>query len=149
MKTVKKTDLAWAAGFIDGDGYIGITRTDKRNRDVPEYYLKLRAGQKFRKPLNHLQALFGCGYVGYSTRPHSEWNVNHHESAKVLRLILPYLIVKKREAELALDFYELKENQPRIKKEGIRTGFETVPMEYLAQRDAYYWALREAKVIYR
>jgi hypothetical protein len=49
-----ETDLAWAAGFIDGEGCIRITAGDRGGMNVG-----LTITQKSRIPLDHFVSIFG------------------------------------------------------------------------------------------
>ncbi len=48
------------------------------------------------------------------------WQVNERMAATLLEFILPYMIVKKSQAEIALAFMELKKKKPQ--------GYRTVPL---------------------
>ncbi len=108
----RETDLAWAAGFIDGEGFIGTRRhcyTSKRNGERRDRFSVVMAvSQKRIEPLNKLKDLFG-GTIGIKYNDKSkavsfyEWRTNSKNAVKVLRLLLPYLILKNLEAELILN----------------------------------------------
>ena len=60
-------ELAWAAGFIDGEGTFGLQNKDRKN---PTLYLS--AGQVDREVLDRLQAALECGKVYGPYKPHSK-----------------------------------------------------------------------------
>lgn len=104
-------ELAWAAGFLDGEGYFGAVKGNGLSKRT--YRLVITASQTGRRaPCEKLQELFG-GVVqnlsrersGTGATSHSfRWSVDGAPSIKrVVPLILPHLIVKKREAELLLE----------------------------------------------
>ena len=100
------TEISWAAGFFDGEAYIGITR-DFGNK-YQKYYYKvcIRVGQVSRLPLDKLQSMFG-GKICRCKNAHQgywEWRVSGQDVYAVLRLVLPYLVLKHRQAELVLQF---------------------------------------------
>lgn len=104
---LRLVELAWAAGFIDGEGCIQY-RVRQRTRGRHEYSLSLYVGQVDPRPLRRLQALFG-GSVGLkdpakgeSRRPIYYWRVVYATADAALRQLLPYLSVKREQAELAL-----------------------------------------------
>ncbi len=68
-----------------------------------------------------------------------QWTCGTNNAIKALVGMSPYLETKKKEAELALDFAVLF----HATKSGH--GCKGLPMETVAQRDAYYWAISEAK----
>lgn len=121
------TDLAWAAGFIDGEGSIVIAR----NRGAGEgrgYRLKLTVSQVNPEPLLHLRDLFGgivrLSFVGKGIRrPQHEWTVGSRDAIRALLLLRPYLIGKGAEADLAIAFQATK-NRPGQKLDGWRIAEE-------------------------
>lgn len=65
--------------------------------------LNLRVNQKFREPLDELAALFG-GTVRRTSRGYFDWTVTSKQAGFALRNMLPFLILKKRQAEVALAY---------------------------------------------
>ena len=139
---MNQTDLAWAAGFIDGDGCISIDKMLNLGKMKYEHPLTLsiRAGNVKLEPLKRLQEIFGLGTINTDGEGFSHWQVQSNvQTPKILVGLLPYLTAKGEEAEIGLDFATLfHATKVKERKAGV-------PIETLAQRDAYYWALREAK----
>lgn len=93
------TELAWAAGFFDGEGgsTAGVIRTTTR--------LRLHVTQNDRRPLNRfMKAIGGVGsihgpiprYKGSS--PNYKWELGHREKVySVMKLLWPYLSEPKKE----------------------------------------------------
>jgi hypothetical protein len=100
---------AWAAGFIDGDGMVTICRQTSRSGNGNYWYnVKLSAAQKFQTPLLRLQSMYG-GKIYHTTNKYGDWYVwslNSGSAVPALRAMLPWLVVKKARAELALEFLE-------------------------------------------
>lgn len=92
--------LAWAAGFIDGEGSFGIQR-QKGKKDI----LYLQAGQTDRRVLDKLRIILGDGkvYGPYSGKKEnwSEWyyyRLTGNERVKrVYKELDKYLSAPKRE----------------------------------------------------
>ena len=101
---MRKTDLAYAAGIIDGEGSIGIYRQ-------PTYLTWITVRNTNEWICQWLRFAFG-GYVYTHTYkpPHLkwkdswQWRITGSDAADFLRLILPYLRLKKPQAELAIAF---------------------------------------------
>jgi hypothetical protein len=100
---------AYAAGFFDGEGtvFIAIDRGRKEARG-PIYNMRVMASQVDRTPLIWFQERWD-GTL--HTRPAlgtrmeaATWNCFSKKAAKFLRDVRPYLIVKAREADIALEF---------------------------------------------
>jgi hypothetical protein len=97
------TDLAWAAGFLDGDGHIGL-RTG----------LDVEWVQRHLSPLTEVQRILGPGNSLYqfgpsARQPRALWQMHYTGASgyRVLKALLPYLRAKHTEAELALQCYEV------------------------------------------
>lgn len=108
----KSHDYAWAAGFIDGEGWITIqTRSAEAKSGVRYYghYLRLGVNHVRPEPLIALQRLFG-GTLRRTTRVHGNrkprhtWQVSCSTAEKALLMLLPYLRNKESEARIALHF---------------------------------------------
>jgi len=91
--------VAWAAGFIDGEGCVALVRDTTRGT-----YVRLSVGQRTREPLTFLCELFGGSIHQEKTRPMWKWVVSHRTASKALTELLPYLVVKQDQAALALRF---------------------------------------------
>lgn len=86
----------YAAGFFDGEGCVRISRVGER------YKLQVKISQLDRRPLDLLSNKYG-GVVYESSRcPY--WEIASRQASTFLSAILPYLIVKKKEAEIAVEF---------------------------------------------
>ena len=102
-------DKAWAAGFIDGEGSVGLYRRRETHRHE-EFYVRLSAVNTVIAPLEKLQLMFGGTIHPNSTRPSHQvhwkdswiWVCSHRLAENALRALLPYFIVKVPQAENAL-----------------------------------------------
>lgn len=103
-------DAAWAAGIVDGEGCINMVRVSR----TMHWSLRLQIGNTDIRMIDKLVLLFG-GNVhlyrrkkskdGYKRKPFWMWQVSGKEAARILNIILPYLIVKREQAELGLLAY--------------------------------------------
>lgn len=109
MKTVSPTDLAYAAGFFDGEGHIRIQRHSTRCRTM---MLQCSISQATEYPLDWFVEKFGGTVKGRlmkyrgDRRPLYGWQISSLGAEEFLRAIFPYLIAKKDEADIALAFRE-------------------------------------------
>lgn len=132
-------DLAYMAGFIDGEGSIQISR-GRWQKAARGYTLHLSAKQIDPAPLRQLAASFG-GRVIYvlptqpNRQPHFRWGVTNRAALAALVALFPYLVVKRAQAELAIAC------QRSIKHRG---GVPVSEWEY-AERDAYAEAISDLK----
>jgi len=96
-------DHAWAAGFVDGEGHVYISR--RRQRKWTAYIMGIRVSQKSRRPLERLEAMYG-GSICAPDRKHSiyQWNVSASKAREAMEHMLPYFVLKREQVELALAF---------------------------------------------
>jgi hypothetical protein len=102
----KSETLAYAAGFIDGEG--SITATGERDIQVT-----LQVYNKNRDVLVFLKAEFGVGTIREDPRYDGiyNWIVTRRALFDVLGLLMPYLRVKRRQASVALELqYRITSN---------------------------------------
>jgi len=110
------TELAWAAGFLDGEGHFGFYKSGRsRGR------LHIEAAQVRREPLDRLQTYLGGRVYGPYKHGHKQdyyqWMVDNIEKCmEIIALLRPYLSAPKIEqADLSLQKWE---NRPPKRKPG-------------------------------
>ena len=90
---MKKTELAWCAGFFDGEGTIyqlGVT---------PYVYL----WQSTKEPLDRFKGIVGYGIVYNKNNKGAYcYYVGGGNGMKVIKALLPYLVVKRDKAIRAI-----------------------------------------------
>lgn len=109
---MKRTDLAYTAGIIDGEGCISIyhfkSKTSSRGYAL---VLEVSVTNTNEWLIHWLHFTFG-GNVGpmKSKRPRSRdafyWRLLSKKAAEFLDLIMPYLKIKKPQAEIGIKFQE-------------------------------------------
>lgn len=129
----KQTAAAYAAGIIDGEGSFTIGREFSRKKDIYNikvkkcwYRLQIQISNTNKEVLHWFQNKFG-GLV-FQTKPTVtglpvyHWNLNgaNKKTEKFLLATLPYLIVKRRQALVALDFCRLNEPSSPEEKQLLR-----------------------------
>lgn len=131
-------DLAWAAGFIDGDGCITIDGYLKTRK----YLLELVVDNTRLLPLTELCRILKVEHVPKPRLPgvkhgRPTWSCRFYgqTAATALRKVQPLLKVKQEEADTALGFADIVERQARSR----------VTAEVLEERHAYYTKLRVIK----
>ena len=112
------TKLAWIAGFIDGEGTITIKRA-KRGKYGKLYHLPYISCTQVNKERNFialkvLQKTLGGSLSKYVQRPMDgdridtiTWNVTSRKAKECAERLLPYLIIKKQQAQLLIKFTTL------------------------------------------
>jgi hypothetical protein len=98
------TELAWAAGFLDGEGSFGNYGENKR--DSKRRY-RIQAVQVRREALDRLQEALGGAVRGpygpYSgnRQPYYSWQIFASEAKEATEALMPYLCSQKREQAIA------------------------------------------------
>ncbi len=104
-----KISLAYWAGFFDGEGCVTITRSAIKGLKRPRRSMKVYVVQANRWVVDALRFQFG-GSVSplWKAKPHYRqswcWCINANQAQQFLELIIPYLVLKRNEAELAIRF---------------------------------------------
>ena len=123
--------LAWAAGFIDGDGFITIQNRKTKHSNGKVYtgtYLRVGACQASQKPLEVLKELFGGSIrsknsgpnrEGYKRKPQWIWCLSTKEASNCLEQLLPYLVHKQEVAKLGLEFQKTMSSDKQSLSEEI------------------------------
>ncbi len=115
----RQESIIWAAGFVDGEGNIAIQRysSTRGRRHRPCHNLLLQVAQTSLGPLEKLKELWG-GRIG--ERKHGNprrapiwgWWVSGKDAAQAIAELRPYLLVKREQADIALEFAQLKRQRP-------------------------------------
>lgn len=103
---VKKSDLAYIAGIIDGDGYIGVT-LHRSKQSLTHFDITVEIEMRDKQPIQLAQALFGGNIYHRPPRKrvsqeHWHWRLTGEQAIAMLKAIRLYLLVKRPQAELAL-----------------------------------------------
>lgn len=105
------TELGYAAGLMDGEGSIQITK-DKCLTSRRGYKYQLQVSMCSTRPefLLWLKENFeGSFFLSGKTsigNPVYHWELTSRKAGKLLAQILPYLMTKRNKAEIALRFQE-------------------------------------------
>ncbi len=120
--TGSPTDYAWAAGFVDGEGYICVTKkapwegirrsgrgAGKVRRERGSYYwMVLVVVNRNPAPLQKLVELFG-GNIVYKARQQGKngyhmWRLNSQQALAAAEAMLPFLVGKADLARHCISF---------------------------------------------
>lgn len=119
---MEKIDLAYLAGLIDGEGYIGIKLTRRKDARSPIYHERIQVRMVHEQAIAFLARRLGGNY--YLERPHSAqgrslycWQASDALAAKILASLLPFLRVKRTSALTVLRLRKSKAD-PRARRRG-------------------------------
>ena len=116
----------WLAGFIDGEGCIELyySKEKRRNKIYPTIYPRIIIANTNKKVIDYIYILFtkNCGY--YIQKQNKNWKPCYkitfirQKALTLLKIIHPYLKVKKDQAKLCLDFYQTIKKKQKHRKSG-------------------------------
>lgn len=122
---MNKTYLAYIAGFVDGEGCVTLSRIyrkDMRNNNpkfVESVWGNVQIGMahipKQAELLKEFRDKFGGYYAEFTSKGVNQkdtlfWRLTSHKASEFLKIILPYLRVKHRQAEIVIRMQELTKN---------------------------------------
>jgi len=102
---VSETDKAYTAGIIDGEGYIGISYDRKRwhIRERVDVHMKYATIPRWlKKTWGGFIMKVDDGYI---------WRVGAIETRILCKEILPYMVLKRRQARVILQLQKVKEKR--------------------------------------
>lgn len=108
---MNKTILHYTAGLFDGEGCVDIYKaTSPKGSKSISLMLRVNIVQKDGRIMNYLQDNFG-GYV--SVDKHNghyihRWDIRSKKAKDFLSLIYPFVIIKKEQVRIALEFETMR-----------------------------------------
>ena len=140
-----ESDLAWAAGFLDGEGCIHIAKQRYPGRRSDTYRLGVHVAQNDLPTLEALCVAVGIRAPIYATKRaknHSRQcytlNFSGHSALLLLQAVMQHLRRKRLEAETALKFWV--EGRMGIPGRGKR-----VDPDLAATREHYFVLMKQLK----
>lgn len=128
---MNKNDIAYAAGLFDAEGSIWIGRQKRKFLISFHHSLRISLASMNWLVLNWFKDNFD-GYIRVSDKQQKnicfQWQTSRNIAASFLRATIPFLQIKKRQAELALQF------QSEIKR---NTGYNRTTEESLQRREQF------------
>lgn len=108
----------YAAGFFDGEGTVGVYTSGARKTG----YMSVRIIQKYPEVLKQFKGRYG-GSLSQGSRGYWTWKLHGGLAVRFLMHIIPFLIEKKRQAELSVEYQvmmnELPHRTSRISAEDV------------------------------
>jgi hypothetical protein len=124
---IDPVSAAYLAGLFDGEGCITIyERRITTKRKMSPYSLRLNLSSTHSGVIQWLHQRFGGWVYAYDNRQYKQtaigfrWHSAARHAAYLLEAMLPYLIIKKPEAEIAIAFQQrveaYKANRPFLRR---------------------------------
>lgn len=124
----KKETLAYLAGLLDGEGYVGIKKSlYKRSCPSPTYHERIQIRMIVEEAIKLFQKTFGGNY--YKEKPHCNkgkplycYQASDLKATNICKILLPYLLIKKRNILLLLKLRDSKNNIKTSERGGNKGG---------------------------
>ena len=100
--TIAKTDLAYIAGFLDGDGSLMLQIKKRKDGKIGARFMAtvcLYQDTRHESPLFWIRRRFGIGYISRRNDQITELRVNGFKRVRtILTELIPYIRFKKKQA---------------------------------------------------
>ena len=116
---MRKEDIIYLAGIIDGEGTISVNIGRKKGTDAPYLHGQLRVANTNLELINWLVSKFSGSIIkrkkkeSYHKQGY-EWHLGMHPASEILKKCRAFLIIKKEQAELFIKLADrMKANRSR------------------------------------
>jgi len=110
---VNKEQLAYAAGLFDGEGCVSINKVTAKGYKKPGFQLRASISMTDERMMMQFQEWF-YGGCQYRTRPRAKdywmWVVVARGARDFLTKVEPYLVIKKPQALVGIEFQNYRDN---------------------------------------
>ena len=137
MNNVSEVVRAYTAGILDGEGSVQLNPSKSKTNGKKYWCLTVQVSSGDTELLEWLKVTWGIGNVGVykpkgsvNFRVNGCWRCYSKEATILLKAVLPYLRIKKKHAETALEFKE--KCSPRMEKNSGRA--KQLTPELIARR---------------
>ena len=107
-----ETEKAWLAGIFDGEGCVWCRWPKRKNVIVEVKMTHLPTIERIHALFPGRLATGSLSKNAFGKRPQWRWSLDTRGSKVFLALVLPYLVTKRREAEIALQLCERGSSVP-------------------------------------
>lgn len=124
---VEQTDIAYAAGFFDGEGCISITKNGA---------VDVRISNTAKNVLVRLQKNFGGSITNRTQKINKTqyaYSLYGDEAIEFIKTIKPYLLDKLPQADTMLEYYQLRNDIKTVSVPGERGRFANPDRDVLVQ----------------
>lgn len=138
--------LAYLAGIVDGEGYVGIKRTHRKDAVSAIYHERIQVRMVDEGAIRLLRDTLGGSYYAERTPQAGRralfcFQTSDAGAAAALDALLPYLRIKKPQARLVLKLRQSK-GTAAGRRHGS-TSARTMPTRVLADRHRWYETIKK------
>jgi len=138
-----KTDYSYIAGIIDSDGCIQIYNSPSRGRQ--SWSLTVDVTNRSKKMMDKLVGIFGGNYCQKKSMPGKyecySWYIHGGKAYKMLKKVKRYLIEKKAQADIGIQFFIHQKRTTRPDYKGLTDST-------IRKRQEFKRRLRELKTTF-
>lgn len=141
-----QTDLAYIAGLIDGEGTVGIYRKNpKKPTHSWAFRERVAISNSNLKALEYVNQFFPgtmAKNTRYSEKHSPMWRLEYHvlRAVPILEAVLPYMIIKREQAELVLQY---RKTIVLVDRTIVGQAWHPrLPEEEFKRREWYYYELK-------
>ena len=101
----RQIELAWAAGIIDGEGSIFISKQAGVRRKTPAYQAVIKVAMSHKETIEYIASLFPGSITTQqrgTNRPMYMVQATSTKALGIIESLLPFLVTKKKQARLVL-----------------------------------------------
>jgi len=137
MEEKRTLTIAYLAGIFDGEGSVYINKTSSPHslklweRKTPNYALNCGVTNSYRGVLEIFQKLFGGSIYDRKSHQVYDYRIDRIMAKEMLKNLLPYLVIKKEQARIAIEFQET-----------LFATSKEVSEEKLEYRDSVYFKIK-------
>jgi hypothetical protein len=131
-------EAAWLAGFLDGEGFIGISR--RAGSDWGPYQPKVQIVSTNREVLERIRDWVGGGYLQAVPRRYGDprkdlfvFTAAYRKGLDLIRRVRPYMHLKTQQADIFLQWYDDAASPPG----------QRLPEDKRHIQDRLYYRMRE------
>lgn len=133
-----KEKLAYFAGLVDGEGYLGIKKDMIKGRGVsPVFYERMSVASIDKPTIDSFVSFFGVGKIylhkpkKLSKRGYWSWEISNKICISVIKQLYPYLKIKKPEADIIIKF-----------RDTFKQKYRVLPQNIIDYRDSLYKSIK-------
>jgi len=142
-------DLAYIAGFLDGDGSVIIQV--KNSKDRPKgwrlmFTICFYQDTRHERPLFWIQKKLGIGYISRRNDGITELRINGYEQTrKILEKVYPYLKFKKKQIGYVLESLRLLKSNRRLSELEKKDRIKIANAILKSRQETYQSGLKRMK----
>lgn len=111
-----KTELAYIAGFLDGDGSLMLQLKKRKDGNVKHRFMAticFYQDGRYKEELDWIRSVLRIGYASHRRDGISEVRINGHKNVRlILQKLIPYIRFKRVQAKALLKAVQLLETTP-------------------------------------